>query len=227
MSFAFGAPTKKFAPPPPDTPYHPSHREWAGRMGLALHSVRILFATTCIGFGLAAILAVSLALLSFDKRIVVHTVEVDPQGHVLSVRVANERLTVNQRMIASHLTRFVRLVRTIPTDRVVLGQNWEEAYKSLSTRSAAQMSAIANEDNPALLVGRVARTVHVRSAIERADGVWEVSWIERTTNEIGPSDPAAYTGLFTVTTRPPRNADDVAVNPLGILITELSWSRER
>ena len=54
-----------------------------------------------------------------------------------------------------------------------------------------------------------------------------MSWIERNTNETGTSDPQVYTGVFTVTTRPVRNSDDLAVNPLGLLISDFSWSRER
>ena len=50
---------------------------------------------------------------------------------------------------------------------------------------------------------------------------------KRATNATGTSDGELYTGVFTVTTRAPRTADQIASNPLGLLISDFSWSRER
>ena len=101
-----------------------------------------------------------------------------------------------------------------------------EAYRFLTPQAAAQLTEIARQDDPFLSLGRVGRTVQVRSILARSDHAWEVSWVERATNATGASDPAPYTGVFTVTTRAPRNADELAVNPLGLLISDFSWSRE-
>ncbi|MDZ4690302.1 VirB8/TrbF family protein [Terricaulis sp.] len=101
------------------------------------------------------------------------------------------------------------------------------AYKFLTPQAAAQLNEMARADDPFLSLGRVGRTVHVRSVIARSDRSWEVSWIERATNSVGSSEPQIYSGVFTVTVRPPRNADDIAANPLGLLIEDFSWSRER
>ena len=86
---------------------------------------------------------------------------------------------------------------------------------------------MARSDDPFMSLGRVGRTVHIRSIIARSDHAWEVSWIERSTNETGTPEPQLYTGVFTITTRAPRNADEIASNPLGLFITDFSWSRER
>ena len=118
-------------------------------------------------------------------------------------------------------------MRSLPTDGVVLRENWLEAYKFLTPQAAAQLSEIARQDDPFLSLGRVGRVVHIRSIIARSDNAWEVSWVERATNATGTSDGELYTGVFTVTTRAPRTADQIASNPLGLLISDFSWSRER
>jgi type IV secretion system protein VirB5 len=69
--------------------------------------------------------------------------------------------------------------------------------------------------------------VHVSSIVERSDRSWEVRWVERETNATGAGDGQAYSGVFTVTTRPPRTSDEIATNPLGLFITDFSWSRVR
>ncbi len=227
MTFPFRKPAKSFAPAPPDTPYRRAQQEWDARMGSAVLSARAWRAIAYGSLGLAAIMGVSLTAVAMQKRTFVHVVEVDPQGRVMSVRVADGNWRPTQAVISSELGRFVRMVRSIPTDGVVLRDQWMEAYRFLTPQAAAHLTEIARDDDPFLSLGRNARTVQVRSILARSDHSWEVSWIERNTNETGTTDPQVYTGVFTVTTRAPTNADQIAINPLGILISDFSWSRER
>ncbi|MBL8550510.1 MAG: conjugal transfer protein TrbF [Hyphomonadaceae bacterium] len=227
MVTPFRSPAKSFAAEPPDTPYRRAQQEWDARMGSAVLSARSWRRIAFASLAVAGVLGAALTMVALQKRTFVHVVEVTPEGQVMSVRTADGRWTPTQAQIAHHLGRFVRLVRTLPTDGVVLRENWLEAYKFLTPQAAAQLTEIARQDDPFLSLGRVGRTVHVRSIIARSDHAWEVSWTERATNETGSGDAQVYTGVFTVTTRPPRNADEIAANPLGLLISDFSWSRER
>lgn len=227
MSFPFRSPAKDFTPPLAETPYARARQEWDARMGSAVLSARAWRGLAFAAVAAAAILGMGLTTVALQRRTFVHVVEVSPEGQVMNVRVAEGRWTPTQAQVAYHLSRFVRLVRSLPTDGVVLRENWLEAYKFLTPSAAAQLTEIARQDDPFMSLGRVGRTVHVRSVIKRSDRSWEISWIERSTNETGAGDPELYTGVFTVTTQPPRNAEEIATNPLGLLITDFSWSRER
>ena len=165
--------------------------------------------------------------MALQRRTFVYVAETTREGQVTQVRPLDGSWTPNEAQIAYHLGRFVRLVRALPTDGVVLRENWLEAYKFLTPPAAAQLTEIARADDPFLSLGRVGRTVHIRSIIQRSDRSWEVSWIERETNATGSPDGEAYSGVFTVTTRRPRTADEIASNPLGLLISDFSWSRVR
>lgn len=218
---------QSFAAPASDTPYQRARQEWDARMGSAVLSARSWRRIAFASLALAGVMGIALTAVALQKRTFIHVVEVDPQGRVMSVRPADGRWTPSEAEIASQLGRFVRLVRSLPTDGVVLRDNWMEAYHFLTPQAAAQLNEIARGDDPFLSLGRVGRTVAVRSILARSDRSWEVTWVERNTNETGTSDPQIYTGVFTVTTRAPRNADEVAINPLGLLISDFSWSRER
>lgn len=227
MNFAFRAPTKSYAAPAPDTPYRRAQQEWDARMGSAVLSARSWRMTAFAGLGLAAALGAALTFVALDQRTFVHVVEVSPEGQVMQVRAADGRWSPTSTQIAHHLGRFVRLVRSLPTDGVVLRENWLEAYRFLTPQAAAQLSEIARQDDPFLSLGRVGRTVHIRSIMARSGNTWEVTWVERATNATGTNSGEVYSGVFTVTTRAPRSADEVAANPLGLLISDFSWSRER
>jgi type IV secretion system protein VirB5 len=227
MSVPFRKPAQSFAAPPPDTPYRRAQQEWDARMGSAVLSARAWRALAFASLALAALMGLSLTGVALQKRTFVHVVEVDPQGQVMNVRVADGRWNPSEAEIAAQLGRFIRLVRSLPTDGVVLREQWMEAYRFLTPQAAAHLTQIAREDDPFLLLGHVGRTVQVRSILARSDQSWEINWTEHNTNETGATDPQTFTGVFTVTTRPPANADDIAVNPLGILISDFSWSRVR
>jgi type IV secretion system protein VirB5 len=226
MNFPFRSPVRSFAPEPADTPYARARQEWDARMGSAVLSARAWRGIAFGSLALAAAMGLSLTAIAMQKRTFVHVVEVDPQGQVMSVRAADGRWSPTNAQIAHHLGRFVTLVRSLPTDGVVLRENWLQAYRFLTPQAAAQLTEIARQDDPFLSLGRVGRTVQVRSILARSNSTWEVSWIERATNATGTSDPELYTGVFTITTRGPRNADEIANNPLGLLVSDFSWSRE-
>mgnify|MGYP002777473312 FL=1 len=196
-------------------------------MGSAVLSARSWRSIAFGTLGLLGVSVVSLVVVALQQRTFVHVVEVSPEGQVMNVRAADGRWTATEAQKAYHLGQFVRLVRSLPTDGVVLRENWLQAYRFLTPQAAAQLTEIARQDDPFFSLGRVGRTVHIRSIIARSNNAWEVTWVERATNATGTTDPEVYSGVFTLTTRAPRNADEIANNPLGLLISDFSWSRER
>ena len=227
MNFSFRSPAHSYAAAPADTPYKRAQQEWDARMGSAVLSARSWRAIAFGALGLLGVSVMSLVVVALQQRTFVHVVEVSPEGQVMNVRAADGRWTATEAQKAYHLGQFVRLVRSLPTDGVVLRENWLQAYRFLTPQAAAQLTEIARQDDPFLSLGRVGRTVHIRSIIARSNNAWEVTWVERATNATGTTDPEVYSGVFTLTTRAPRNADEIANNPLGLLISDFSWSRER
>ena len=224
---AFRRPPQSYAAEPADTPHMRAQQAWDRRMGTAVQAaVTWRWVAICLG-ALSVALALGMTMVALQKRTFVHVVEVSPQGAVLSVRPAGGDYTPTDAQVSYFLGHFVKLVRGVPTDGVVLRENWLDAYKYLTPAAAARLTEMARSDDPFMSLGRVGRTVHIRSIIARSDHTWEVSWIERSTNETGTPEPQLYTGVFTATTRAPRNADEIASNPLGLFITDFSWSRER
>ena len=227
MTFPFRASLRASTPSAPETPYRRAQQEWDARMGSAVLSARAWRATAYGALGVCAALVGALTIVALQQRTYVHVVEVSPEGAVLSVRAVSDAVTPTQAQQAYFVSRFVRLVRSVPTDGVVLRENWLEAYKFLTPQAGGQLSAIARDDDPFARLGQIARTVHVRSVVMRSPQTWQVSWAEDTTG-VGEGEPrAVFTGLFAVRFERPHTADQIATNPLGLFITDFSWSRDR
>ena len=110
-------------------------------------------------------------------------------------------------------------------DGVVLRENWLEAYRFLTPQAAQRLNEIARDEDPFSLLGTTARSAIITSIVQRSDETWQVSWIEATHGANGGAR-ATYTGLFTIRFERPRNADALTRNPLGLFITEFSFSPE-
>lgn len=225
MNFPFRRPPRAYAADAPDTPFARAQQAWDARMGAAVQAA-VTWRWLAFGLGLLAIvLAAGLTFVALQKRTFVHVVEVSPQGRVLSVEPLSGRYTPTDAQVSYFLGHFVRLVREIPTDGVVLRQNWFDAYRFLTPQSSQQLNEIAREDDPFERLGTSARTAVITSVVQRSQGTWQVSWIEATHGADARS-AQSFTGLFTVRFDRPRNADALMHNPLGLFITEFSMSPE-
>jgi type IV secretion system protein VirB5 len=202
-----------------------AQQAWDARMGTA---VQAAVTWRWIAAGLAAlvfVLMIAAAAIALQKRTFVHVVEVSPQGAVLSVRPASGEYTPTDAQVSYFLGHFVKLIRGVPTDGVVLRENWLEAYRFLTPQAAQHLNEVAREEDPFTLLGTTARSAVITSIVQRSDETWQVSWIEAT-HGAGGGARRAYTGLFTIRFERPRSADALARNPLGLFITEFSFSPE-
>lgn len=226
MRFPFQSPPKSHAPEAPDTPYRRAQQAWDARMGAAMNAANGWRAGAIAASSLALILGVGLTMLALQSRTYVHVVEVSPEGTVLSVRPADASYTPTDAQVSYFLGQFVRQIRSVPTDPVVLRENWLEAYRYLAPKAAQRLNEEAKLDDP-FAGNQRARSVSVRSIVQRSEKSWQVSWTEDSASPgSGATAHVLYTGLFSIAVHAPRDSDSLAKNPLGIFITEFSWSPE-
>lgn len=202
-----------------------AQQAWDRRMGTAVQAA-VTWRWIAAGLGaLVLVLVMGATMIALQKRTFVHVVEVSPQGEVLSVRPASGEYTPTDAQVSYFLGHFVKLVRSVPTDGVVLRENWLEAYRFLAPQAAQRLNEAAREEDPFSLLGTTARTAIITSIVQRSGETWQVSWIEATHGANGGAR-STYTGLFTIRFDRPRTSDALARNPLGLFITEFSFSPE-
>ncbi|MET0545183.1 MAG: conjugal transfer protein TrbF [Caulobacterales bacterium] len=225
MGFPFRSPPKSYAPEAAATPYQRAQQAWDNRMGAAMHAANGWRAGAMVASGLALLLGAGLVTLSLQSRTYVHVVEVSPEGSVLSVRPAQPDYSPTDAQVSYFLGQFVRLIRAAPADPIVLRENWLEAYHYLTPKAATALNDAARIDNPFAPGARESRSVHVRSIVQRSEKSWQVSWTESIASPgSATSAQILYTGLFSIAVHAPKNADALTKNPLGIFITDFSFS---
>ncbi|WP_142847945.1 conjugal transfer protein TrbF [Telmatospirillum sp. J64-1] len=212
--------------PEPETPYQRAAQVWDERIGSARVQARnwryMAFGSLILSAGFAS----ALVWQSARGTVVPWVVQVDNLGQAQTVAPANADYRPTDPQIAFHLGRFIEQVRAIPADAIIVRQNWLRAYEFTTDRGAAALNDYARANDPFTKVGRQQIAVEVSSVIRASPDSFRVAWTERHFENGQLSTTERWTAILTVVIQPPRDAERLRANPLGIYINAISWSRE-
>ena len=212
--------------PEPVTPYQKAAQAWDERIGSARVQARNwrLMAFCCLA--LSGGLAGALTWQSTQGTLVPYVVEVDELGRAQAVAPATADYRPTDPQIAFHLARFIENVRQVPADPIVLRQSWLRAYDFTTDRGALALNDYARINDPFARVGETQVSVEVSSVIRASDNSFRVAWIERRYQNGQLSRTERWTAILTIAIQPPRDAERLRKNPLGIFVHAINWSRE-
>ena len=176
---------------------------------------------------LTVALAGGLIYQAAQTRIEAYVVEVDPRGRPGRIELIDERYDPTSAQVAYHIAELIRKARSRPTDPVVFKRNWEEVYRYLAGDAIRKMNAYASRAEPFASAKRdTAVAVDILNVIQRSDGSFQMRWKETTYEHGAEAQTSYWTGLFTTEIVPPETAEALLHNPLGVYVTDFSWSQE-
>ncbi len=149
--------------PEPETPYQKAAQAWDERIGSArvqAKNWRIMAISSLI---LSAGFASALVWQSARGTVVPWVVQVDNLGQSQAVAPAVADYRPTDPQIAFHLGRFIEQTRSIPSDAIIVRQNWLRAYEFTTDRGAATLNDYARANDPFTKVGRQQIAVEVSS----------------------------------------------------------------
>ena len=223
----FKRPTQRYqATPAPVTPYQQAAQVWDERIGAARVQAANwrLMAFGCLA--LAAGLAGAVVWQGTQSRITPYVVEVDALGATRAVGPAVQAYEPRDAQIAYHLARFIGNVRSVSIDPVVVRENWLAAYDYATDRAAIRLNEYARDNDPFARIGERSVSVDVTSVVRASAESFQVKWIERTYTNGVLNATDRHTAILSVVVQPPRRADLLRKNPLGIYVHGLDWSRD-
>lgn len=212
--------------PEPVTPYQRAAQAWDERIGAARVQARNWRIMAFGGLLLSTGLAAGLAWQSVQSRVTPYVVEVDRLGEARSVAPAVADYHPTDPQIAWALGRFIANVRGISLDPVLMRENWLAAYDFASERGALFLSEFARSSDPFAQVGRRSVSVEITSVVRASPRSWQVKWKERAYERGSLAATSRWTAMLTVAVKPPRSADVLRKNPLGLYVEAIDWSRE-
>ena len=219
-------PARYGATPQPQTAYQQAGQAWDERLG----SARVQASNwRLMALGLLALsggLTAGLVTLSLRGGVTPWVVEVDNLGEPRIAATAVQGARATDPMIAWTLARFITDVRTVSTDPVLMRQAWLRAYDFPSAEGAAALSDYARRADPFSQVGKSQTTVAVTSVVRASPDSFRLAWTEQRFEGGQLVATERWTAILTITIKPPRTAEGLRANPLGVFVTALSWSKE-
>ena len=212
--------------PQPETPYQRAAQVWDDRIGSARVQARnwryIAFGCLALSAGLSG----GLIWQSASGTIVPWVVQVDKLGQAQAVAPAVADYQPSDPQIAFHLARFIEQVRSIPSDAIIVRQNWLRAYEFTTQAGALALNDYARANDPFAKVGKNQVAVEVSSVIRASPNSFRVAWIERRYQDGSLAATERWSAILTIVVQTPRDAEKLRANPLGIYINAINWSKE-
>jgi len=212
--------------PEPETPYQRAGQLWDERIGSARAQAKNWRLMAFGGLFLTTGLSGALVWQSMQSRVVPYVVEVDALGQAQAVAPAAKDYRPTDPQIAWFLGRFITGVRARSLDPVLMRENWLSAYDFATERASLFLGEYARTSNPFADVGRKTVSVQVTSVVRAADTSFQVKWTEQQYERGSLASTSRWTAMLTVKIKPPRLADVLRKNPLGLYVDAIDWSRE-
>lgn len=175
------------------------------------------------------VLAGALCYKAISENYLVYVVETDIKtGEVRNVGTVNQmsNYTPNDQVYSYFIRQFVMDTRSVPLDEVVYKNQLKNALGFLTKDGANILDSRLRAENRQL--GRETVQVSITSILPMEGGKsYQVRWTEiHYTTGRGDRKVTPYTGVFTTEIIKSNDKEQIAVNPLGLYISDFRWEQD-
>jgi len=222
---------ERFTDYDPESPASRAARKWDEREGEIIvqnYNLRRLLT----GFmAVIVILTVALVYKSMSSDVMPYIVEVDQvTGQVRNVGTVEEARNYEpgEEVYKYFLSRFVKNTREIPLDPVVYKENLVEANGFLTIDAANKLQTMLRTEKITEKFGLQTVQINISTVLPMEGGhSYQIRWTEENfTLGSGEKKVVPYSGIFTVQTIKSKDERQRAINPIGLYISDFSWSKD-
>jgi type IV secretion system protein VirB5 len=210
----------------PITPYQKAAQEWDTRLGSTRVQARNWRLMAFAQFVLVVALGAGFAWQNARSGIVPYVVAIDRIGAATAIGPATETYQPRDAEIAWHLARFIGNVRALSFDPILVRQSWLEAYDYARGHAVRTLDEFARATDPFSAIGSRTVAADVISVVRASPDSFQIKWQERTYERGSLVGATAWTAILGIAVDPPRDAETLRKNPLGLYVRDLAWSRD-
>jgi type IV secretion system protein TrbF len=217
-------------------PYLNARRTWNSHVGTLIASRTLWQAMALISLLVALAAVGGVVYIGSQSKFVPYVVEVNKLGEAMAVAPASQAAKLDQRVVRSAVAEFITNARIVSPDIAMQRRAIFKLYALMQSNSAAtrKMTAYLNgnpETNPFKRAEKMTANVEIVSAIPQTAATWQVDWVETLRTRKGETlgKPYRMRALLNVDARglpPDTDEEQLRLNPLGIYVTDYSWSKQ-
>jgi type IV secretory pathway TrbF-like protein len=172
---------------------------------------------------LAALLGLTLAVSAVRANVTRHTVAMARLGQHLAVLPNTEATAPSDAQIAYVLARFIKNIRSVSIDPVVVRANWIDALNHVTGRGARTLNDYARDESPFTKIGRRTVTVEITEVVRASAATFDVRWEERIFEAGAVVKCERFKGVVAIVLNSPITAGMIIKNPLGLYVDRFTW----
>ena len=214
--------------PPTSSPYLDARREWDERYGSLIARANNWRRAAFIALVIAVLQTGGLIALAMKTKVVPFVVVIDNLGRTVASGPADQATAADDKLKRAALFHWVSDLRTVTIDGVAQRKAIDRVYTMIASGSPAQVEvgdfyrlAPPHERAQTRTVD-----VEVKAAFATSEKTYQVEWTETVRGLAGQVESEErWKGSFTIAVNPPNDERLIRLNPLGIYVTNVSWSR--
>ena len=210
------------------SPYLVARREWDERYGGLIKRAQQWRTTAILALLVALGEAIVIIGVATRPRIAPFVVAVDSLGRVAAAGVADRNSHIDERMKQAAVTQWLLDMRGVTSDGLAERAAIDHVYAMIGNQSSAQtiVTDYFRANQPFERGSRETVQVEVNAILPNSPHSYEVDWTETQRSLDGkPISSDRWKGIFTVAINPSTDEAVVRVNPFGIYIIDISWSK--
>lgn len=208
------------------TPYQRAAQVWDDRMGSARVQAKNWRLIALIMTGFAVALAGAYVWRSSISIITPYVIEMEASGEVRSVQSTIADYEPTDAQIAYQLAEFIKNVRSISIDPIVVRENWLRAYNFTTDQASLTLNDYARDNDPFEEVGRRSISVEIASVVRSSNDSFDLRWRETTYLNGVQQSIETHTGVLAIIINAPRDEATLHRNPLGVYVHGINWSKD-
>jgi type IV secretory pathway TrbF-like protein len=210
------------------SPYLVARREWDERYGGLIKRAEQWRATAVMALLVALAEVIVIIGVATRPRAVPYVVAVDSLGRVTAAGAIDRPSPIDERMKQAAITQWVQDMRGVTSDGLAERTAIDHVYAMIGSQSAAQtiVTDYFRANQPFERGSRETVQVEVNAILPNSPRSFEVDWTEtQRTLDGKPISSDKWRGIFTLAINPPTDEAVLRVNPFGIYVTDISWSK--
>jgi type IV secretory pathway TrbF-like protein len=210
------------------SPYLVARKEWDERYGDLIKRGQQWRGTAVLALLVALAEAVVIIGVATRPRTAPYVVAVDSLGRVTAAGAIDRGSPIDERMKQAAISQWVQDMRGVTSDGLAERAAIDRVYVMIGNQSAAQtiVTDYFRANQPFQRGSRETVQVEVNTILANSPHSYEVDWTETQRTVDGkPISSDKWRGIFTVAINPPRDEAILRVNPLGIYLMDITWSK--
>ncbi len=212
----------------PHNPYLAARKEWDERYGDLLTRARNWRVLALLLGVVACVQAGGLIYLSSKSRVIPFVVAIDSLDRVVAAGPAQQSGVTDERLVRAALYEWIGDLRMVTTDGVTQRKAIDRVYSMIGSGTPAQVQIgeFYSKNPPASRAQHQTVAAEVKAVFSTSDKTYEVEWVETTRSLNGQVlSEENWKGSVTIAVNPPADERLARINPLGIYVIGVSWSR--